>query len=436
MPVSLSRRRWLEMTALAAAGALAGIARAKAAGRTRGSGGGRPQVLIVGGGFAGAACALQLRALHAEADVALIEPARQYPTCPMSNEVIAQLRDLRSITLSRDGLRRAGVRLVPQPARSIDPQRRRVTLGDGGTLRYDRLVVAPGIRFLTQRIEGYDEAAARRMPHAWKAGEQTMLLARQLRAMPDGGIVAISVPPGLIRCPPGPYERASLIAQYLKQHKPRAKILIFDANNSFPKQPLFNDAWNRLYDGMIEWVPMTQDGAVVRVDPVSMTLWTASGPHRVAVANVIPPQAPAELAPASDLASEHGWCPIEPTSFESTQVPGIHVIGDACIADAMPKSASAAVSQARQCAAAIAALLSEREVPAPALDSVCYSRLSSDWALAFRGQFQLTDGRIESRDPPASAASALDAALAEQEARAATDWYRAIRQQAFGADAA
>ncbi len=430
--MSLNRRRWL---ALAAAGALTGLARAAPGVRTRSAAGGRPRVLIVGGGFAGSACALQLRALHAEADIALIDPAERYATCPMSNEVIAQMRDLRSIVLTRTGLRRAGVHLVPHTARSIDPEHRRVTLDDGATLRYDRLVVAPGIRFLTQRIEGYDEAAAQRMPHAWKAGEQTRLLAQQLVAMSEGGVVAISVPAGLMRCPPAPYERASLIAHYLKQHKPRSKILILDANNSFPRQPLFNDAWSRLYGGMIEWVPMTQDGAVVRVDASSMTLWTASGSHRVAVANVIPPQAPGELAPASGLASEHGWCPIEPASFESTQVPRIHVIGDACIADAMPKSASAAVSQARQCAAAIAALLLDKDLPAPAFDSVCYSRLSSDWALALHGQFELADGRIVSRDAPAPA-SALDLALAEREVRAAADWYRTIRREAFGADAA
>jgi hypothetical protein len=286
-------------------------------------------------------------------------------------------------------------------------------------------VVAPGIRFLWDRIEGYDEDAAQRMPHAWNAGEQTTRLANQLRSMEDGGVVAISVPSGLLRCPPGPYERASLIAHYLRQHKPRSKILILDANNSFPKQRQFTDAWSTLYPGMIEWIPVTQDGAVVRVDTATMTLYTAAGAHRVAVANVIPPQAPGELAPASALASDHGWCPIEPNTFESTIVRGVHVIGDACIADAMPKSASAAYSQAQQCAMAIASMLSGRDIPEPVFDSVCYSMLAPAQAIAFPGHFQVADGKI------VAAESAAAPEAAAQESRAAERWYINILAKAF-----
>ena len=222
-----------------------------------------------------------------------------------------------------------------------------VQLEGGRALPFDRLVVAPGIRFLWNKIEGYDEAATQAMPHAWQAGAQTQRLALQLRAMDDGGVVAISVPSGLLRCPPAPYERASLIAQYLSRHKPRSKVLIFDANNHFPRQDQFTDAWKSLYPGMIEWIPPTQDGTVVRVDTASMTLYTSNAAHAVAVANVIPPQAPGQIAADAGLASDHGWCPIAPATFESQLVRQVHVIGDACIADAMPKSASAAYSQAR-----------------------------------------------------------------------------------------
>jgi NADPH-dependent 2,4-dienoyl-CoA reductase/sulfur reductase-like enzyme len=345
----------------------------------------------------------------------------------MSNEVIAGMRAMASITLARGGLRRAGVNVIGDQVIAIDVQRRQLRLGAGGTLAFDRLVVAPGIRFLWDRIEGYDDNAAQKMPHAWKAGPQTMLLAAQLRGMPEGGVVAISVPSGLLRCPPAPYERASLIAHYLQQHKPRSKVLILDANNSFPKQAQFTEAWSTLYPGMIEWIPVIEDGTVVRVDTATMTLYTAANAHRVAVANIIPPQAPGELAPAAGLSSDHGWCPIQPDSFESTLVPGAHVIGDACIADAMPKSASAALSQAQQCATAVAAMLLGREAPAPVFDSICYSMLAPGQAIAFPAHFHVADGKIVAEQATSAPASPA------QESLAAQRWYAGIRANAFAA---
>jgi len=415
----LKRRGFLQRGALAAAGLMTGAVRAA----TRVAA--RPAVAIVGGGFAGSACALHLRQLNPDIDVRLIDPVEHYATCPMSNEVIAGERGMASITLARGGLRRAGVSVIGDQVIGVDAQQHQLRLGAGTTLAFDRLVVAPGIRFLWNRIEGYDEDTAQKMPHAWKAGPQTMLLAAQLRRMPDGGVVAISVPSGLLRCPPGPYERASLIAHYLRRHKPRSKVLILDANNSFPKQAQFTDAWNTLYPGMIEWIPVIEDGAVVRVDSATMTLYTAANAHRVAVANVIPPQAPGELAPAAGLSSGHGWCPIDPDSFESTMVPGVHVIGDACIADAMPKSASAAVSQAQQCARAVAAMLSGREAPEPVFDSICYSMLAPEQALAFPAHFQVADGKIVATQAAATPATPA------QESLAAQRWYAEIRARAF-----
>jgi NADPH-dependent 2,4-dienoyl-CoA reductase/sulfur reductase-like enzyme len=251
--------------------------------------------------------------------------------------------------------------------------------------------------------------------------------------MPDGSVVAISVPSGFMRCPPGPYERASLIAHYLTKYKPRSKVLILDANNYFPKQPLFTDAWHRLYPDMIEWIPLTQGGTVVRVDAATMTLFTENGSHRVAVANIIPPQAPGELAPATGLASDHGWCPVDPRSFESTLLPNVHVIGDACIADAMPKSASAALSQAQHCAGAIAAGLRGHELVQKALDSVCYARVSPDWALAFPGHFAIVDGHIVAPQPASSPGLELDTEAAAVASHDAERWYADIRARAFAA---
>jgi sulfide dehydrogenase [flavocytochrome c] flavoprotein chain len=424
----IGRRRWLQMSSLAAAYGMSGMRPARAAPAAA-----RQRVVIVGAGFAGSACALQLRRLDAAIELTLIDPDERYLTCPMSNEVLVGQRELASISVSRAGVRRAGIRLLRARVDAIDPDQRRVRLAGGGALGYDRLVVAPGIRLLWNRIEGYDEAAAQRMPHAWQAGEQTMRLARQLRAMDDGGVVAICVPSGLMRCPPAPYERASLVAHYLSQHKPRSKILIFDSNNHFPRQDVFTAAWQSMYPGMIDWIAPTQDGAVVRVDAASMTLYTANAAHPVAVANVIAPQAPGQLAADAGLAAGHGWCPIAPASFESQLISNVHVIGDACIADAMPKSASAAASQAHQCARAIVALLAGSEPAPPSFDSVCYSMLGPGRALAIHGRFSIEAGSIvASAVQPGPAAAGSDTDPSAQQALAAQRWYRAIRADAFG----
>jgi sulfide dehydrogenase [flavocytochrome c] flavoprotein chain len=388
----------------------------------------RARIVIVGGGFSGGCCALELHALSPQTDVTLIDAQSRYFTCPMSNAALVGLRDLRSLLVTRTGIAAAGIRYVRARVSAIDAGRRRVRLASGESLPYDRLVLAPGIRFRFGTPEGYDPAAVRQMPHAWEAGPQTQLLAAQLHDMPDGGTVAICVPGGLMRCPPGPYERAGLIADWLKAHRRRSKVLIFDANNHFPRQDVFQAAWQALYPGMIEWIPSTEGGTVTRVDPATRTLFTDAGVHHVAVANVIPPQAPGELALSAGLAQGHGWCPVHPETFESQLLPGIHVIGDACIAGAMPKAASAGVSQARQCAAAIAAQLAGQGPPAATLESVCYSMVSAESAFAIRGRFEVTDGELralESVPPPA------DAAPSSAHLYEATAWYAQLRQRCF-----
>jgi sulfide dehydrogenase [flavocytochrome c] flavoprotein subunit len=386
------------------------------------------KVVIVGGGFAGATCALSLRRLNTAIEVTLVDPEDRYVTCPMSNRVLVGLRDLKSITVTRRGLERAGVRYVRGRVAAIDAERRRVRLDGGAVLAFDRLVMAPGIRLLWGKPQGYDEAAAQVMPHAWQAGTQTEILAGQLRALRNGGVVAISVPAGPMRCPPGPFERASLIADYLKQNKPRCKVLIFDSNNRFPRQEAITRAWQSLYPGMIEWIPIVEDGAVVRVAPAKRVLYTSHSAHRVDVANIIPPQAPGLLAAQAGLASDHGWCPIRPESFESLTIANVHVIGDACIADPMPKAASAANSQGKHCALAIAAAFDGLEPPAPQLESVCYDMLASDSALSIHGRFQLADGVIRQmpgfEDP--------ETAPSRREARNAVDWYESIVADSFG----
>ena len=413
----MRRRDFLRLSAFAGASATfrarASEARTKA------------RVVIVGGGFGGSSCALELRGLNQSMDVTLVDPDLRYVTCPMSNEALIGLRDLASLTVTRAGLAAAGVRHVRDRATAIDAKAGTVRTAGGTTIAFDRLVVAPGIRFLWGTPEGYDEAASAIMPHAWKAGDQTKRLAIQLRAMKDGGVVAISVPSGLMRCPPAPYERASLIAGFLKAHKPRSKILIFDANNHFPRQDVFTAEWRSRYPGMIDWLAMTP---VLRVDTAKTILHTAKGAQPVAVANVIAPQAPGEIAADAGLATGHGWCPVDPVTFESKLVPRVHVVGDACIAGAMPKSASSAHSQARRCAAAIAALLDGRTPSRPTFDSVCYSLISPKEALSIHGKFEVADGQIRPADEP----SARMPAPGADEAMRAQAWYRAIRAEAFG----
>jgi sulfide dehydrogenase [flavocytochrome c] flavoprotein chain len=389
----------------------------------------KAKVVVVGGGFAGATCALSLRHLNPAIEVTLVDPDERYVTCPMSNSALVGLREMKSITVTRHGLERAGVRYVRGRVASIDAELRRARLDGGAVLAYDRLVMAPGIRLLWGKPQGYDAAAAQVMPHAWQAGVQTEILATQVRAMRNGGVVAICVPAGPMRCPPGPFERASLIAGYLQQNKPRSKVLIFDSNNRFPRQEAITHAWQSLYPGMIEWIPVIEDGAVVRVAPAKRVLYTSHGAHRVDVANIIPAQAPGLLAVQAGLASDHGWCPIRPETFESLVVANVHVIGDACIADPMPKAASAANSQGKHCAQVIAAVFAGREPPAPQFESVCYSMLASDSALSIHGRFQLADGVI--RQMPGL--EDLGSVPSRQEARNADSWYTSIVADSFGA---
>jgi sulfide dehydrogenase [flavocytochrome c] flavoprotein chain len=421
----MRRRIFLQLSAGAAG---AGILRTVGAARPRVRI--KAKVVVVGGGFAGAGCAILMRRLDPAIEVTLVDPDDRYVTCPMSNSVLAGFRGIESISVSRLGLRRAGVNYVRDWVTSIDAQRRRARLAGGAELAYDRLVMAPGIRFLWGSPDGYSRDTSLAMPHAWQAGAQTEILSAQLRRMRDGGVVAISVPTGAMRCPPGPFERASLIAAFLRQAKPRSKVLIFDSNNHFPRQDIFSDAWQSLYPGMIEWIPVVDGGAVVRVaSEGKRILYTSHGAHPVDVANIIPPQAPGIAAVQAGLASDHGWCPINPLTFESLLIAGVHVIGDACIADPMPKAASAANAQATQCALAIAAALDGREPAAPLFESVCYSMLAHRRALSIHGRFQLVDGAIRAVEGSAGPGSEGS----EQEARNAEHWYKGLVAASFGA---
>ncbi|HEV8678416.1 MAG TPA: NAD(P)/FAD-dependent oxidoreductase [Stellaceae bacterium] len=391
------------------------------------------RVVVIGGGFAGATCARTLKRLDPRLAVTLVEQSRVFTACPFSNEVIAGLRDLREQQFGYDKIAATGVALTVAAATGVNPQTRTVTLADGTQLAYDRLVMAPGIDLRWGAVPGYDEAAAEQMPHAWKAGAQTLLLQRQLEAMEDGGLVVIAAPANPFRCPPGPYERASLIAHYLKTKKPRSKLIVLDAKDAFSKQKLFQNAWAALYPGLIEWVSLSAGGKATSVDPKAMTIATDFETHKPAVANVIPPQKAGHIADLAGVADRSGWCPIDPATFQSTLQPNIHVIGDAAIAGAMPKSAFAGNAEAKVCAAAVAALLAGGTPQTPKLINTCYSLVAPDYGISVAGVYHPANGQL-AEIAGAGGVSPLDApaAVRAQEAQIANGWFRTITAEVFG----
>lgn len=420
-----TRRQFLELSAAAAATVLGPrLARAQTSG---------PRVVVVGGGFAGASCARALRQADPKIVVTLVEPNATFTACPFSNSVIVGMRELSAQQFTYGRVAADGITILRTSASAVDAPAKSVTLADGAKLAYDRLVLAPGIDIRWGALAGYDEAASAQMPHAWRAGDQTLLLRRQLEAMDDGGLVVIVAPANPFRCPPGPYERASLIAHFLKTKKPKSKLLVLDAKDAFSKQRLFQAAWAELYPGLLEWVPLSKGGNVTSADAATRTLVTDFGKHQAKVANVIPPQKAGRIAEVAGVTDRSGWCPIDPVTFESKLQAGIHVIGDAAIAGAMPKSAFAANSQAKVCAAAVATLVAGGTPSSPKLINTCYSLVAPDYGISVAGVYQPTSGQLADV-PGAGGVSPSDAPRETRKAEAvlAEAWFRTITGEAFG----
>ena len=391
------------------------------------------RIVVVGGGFGGASCARALKQIDPKLQVTLVEANRTFTACPFSNTVIAGLRSIEQQQFTYDKIAADGVTVIAQAATKIDPQARTAGLADGTSLAYDRLVLAPGIDLRFDALPGYDEAAAAKMPHAWKAGEQTLLLRKQLEAMDDGGLVVIAAPANPYRCPPGPYERACLIAYYLKTKKPRSKLLILDAKDTFSKQRLFQNAWKELYPGLVEWISLSQGGKVNAVDSSTNTLITDFGNHTAQVANVIPPQRAGRIAGIAGVADNTGWCAIDPVTFESKSVPNIHVIGDACIAGAMPKSAFSANAQAKACASAVATLIAGGAPAAPKLINTCYSLAAPDYGFSVAGVYHPKNGllaEVEGSGGVSPADAPRD--FRASEAVYAQSWFETTTAEVFG----
>ncbi len=355
------------------------------------------KVVVVGGGTGGATAAKYLRMADPSLDVTLIEADKYYHTCYLSNEVLSGVRSIDSIRFGFGGLQKHGVKVVHDTVERIDTAKKRVIGSGGKQYPYDRCILSPGIDFRFEAIEGYDAGVAETIPHAWKAGPQTVTLRKQLTDMRDGGTVIIAPPENPFRCPPGPYERASQIAMYLQREKPKSKVLILDPKQKFSKQGLFKQGWKDLYgfgtgNSLIEWRGKQDEAGVVAVDAGSMTVTTAFGDEiKGDVLNIIPPQKAAKVAHASGLTDKSGWCPIDLHTFESSLQKGVHVIGDASIAKGMPKSGYSANSQAKVCAAAVAALLMGKEPGTPSYVNTCYSIVGKDYGISVAAVYRLAE---------------------------------------------
>lgn len=392
------------------------------------------RVVIVGGGFGGVTAARTLKQLNPYLEILLIEPNRQYVSCPMSNLVLSGEMGMGQLTFDYQKLSgRFGIEILPVAAARLDAQQRQVILADKQRVSYDKLIVSPGIDFVWGGIEGYVQETAEIFPHAWKAGPQTLLLKQQLDKMPDGGTVAISVPSTPFRCPPGPYERASQIAQLIKNEKPHSKLLILDGQDQFSKQALFEKAWNALYPGVIEWVPKAKDGEILRVDAKNKVLYGDFESWSVDVANVIPPQRAGAFARDNGLTDATGWCPVNAADFSSSLLPDIHVIGDAALANPLPKSAFAAASQAKLVAHMVVAELKGLPRPKPALANVCYSLVGPEYGISIAGIYRVDGGKwVGVKDAGGVSPLEAESGLRATEARHAESWFQSMIAESFG----
>lgn len=429
----LNRRQFLQNlggTAAVASGTLA------LTGLSHGKSGKTPDahVVVVGGGFGGATCAKYLAKLHPQLKITLIDSQSHHVTCPFSNTVIGGLNKIDYITHSFDQLKqRWKINVVQDRAVDVDPVAKTISLQAGKKISYDKLVLSPGIDFKWEAIEGYDKAVAEQLPHAWQAGPQTILLRKQLEAMADGGTVIITAPGNPFRCPPGPYERASLMAWYFKSHKPKSKILILDDKDKFSKQPLFQDAWDELYGNMIEWVPGSQGGKIKAVNAKNKTVTAVDGEvHKGAVINIIPPQKAGAIAVKAGLSNDAGWCKVNQRTFESAVHKHIYVIGDASIAGKMPKSGYAANNQAKVCAMQLIADLMGKDEIEPSWANTCYSLVSKDYGISVAAVYRHTKDGIK----PVKGAGGVsprqgNGNIRTMEAVYADGWYRAITRDMF-----
>lgn len=393
----------------------------------------KAKVVVIGGGYGGAIAAKYIRMMDPGIHVTLIEQNEHYYSCPLSNWVIAHFRELEAQKHSYKTMMSAHkVQVVHEKAIGVDHDKKMVKTDKGNSFSYDRLVVSPGVDF--KPLEGYTEAASKKMPHAWKAGPQTQMLADQMKAMKDGGTVVICPPSNPFRCPPGPYERASLIAWYLKKHKPKSKIIMLDPKPKFSKFGLFTGGWKQLYgygtdNSMIEWNGST---AISAVDAGAMTVSTDVDDIKGDVISVIPNQQAGKIAIAAGLADAKGWCPVDFRTFESKKQKGVFVIGDSSAAAGLPKSGYAANSEAKVAAAAVVDQLNGRTPGDPTFTNTCYSLLDPDYGISVAAVYKYEGGKKVQKIAGGLSPGKASAAFRKQEALYNESWYQSIMTDMFG----
>ncbi|MEL7167251.1 MAG: NAD(P)/FAD-dependent oxidoreductase [Pseudomonadota bacterium] len=386
--MTLDRRTFLGTAAAASAALTAPMVRAQAT----------PRVVVVGGGAGGATAARYIaKDSKGAIDVTLIEPTRTYYTCFFSNLYIGGFKEMNQLGHSYGAMAAGGVNVVHDWAVGVDRDAKTVALAGGGSVPYDKLILSPGIDFVDGAVAGWDVSAQNSMPHAYKAGSQTELLKAQLQAMPEGGTFAMVAPPNPYRCPPGPYERVSMVAHFLKQNNPTAKILVADPKPKFSKMALFQEGWGTHYDGMIDWVGEDFGGGNVEVDPAAMTVSIDGEVTKVDVCNVIPAMKAGRIADLAGV-TDGNWAPVNAADMSTKADSDIHVLGDASQQGDMPKSGFSANSQAKVCANAVRGALTGSKVFPAKFSNTCWSLISTNDGVKVGATYEATPEKIAKVD--------------------------------------
>lgn len=420
--ISINRRYFIQV--LVSAGSMLSARRVLAQGRKK--------VVIIGGGVGGITAARTLLASHLNIDVTVIEPNAFYTTCFFSGSVLAGFQSRSELDFSYRNLKNVeNIAWVQARADHIDADKSVVRLSTGDVLSYDRLIVAPGIGFQLSAIEGYSETASFVFPHAYDLGHRIDPLKARLEALDDGALLAISIPERPYRCTPAPYERASMIAHYLKTYKPKSKVIILDSKNEFPLMDRILPAWERFYGDMIEWVPADFGGKLDAVNVADGSISAGGEIISPALANIIPPQRAGDIALTAGLVDKSGWCPVDTVSLESTLIPKIHVIGDAIEAGDMSKSADSAASHGYVCGAAVGQFLTGEAPTIPEYENACYFLVAQDHGLKVGGSYTPKSGRIVGTKGFSSAVGETDA-VRKVTAFDGVNWYQQTTQKLFG----
>jgi NADPH-dependent 2,4-dienoyl-CoA reductase/sulfur reductase-like enzyme len=391
----------------------------------------KPRVLVVGGGAGGATAARYIaKDSKGAIDVILVEPTRTYYTCFFSNLYLGGVKEFDDIGHTYGKLAAIGINVVHDWAIGVDRDKKMVSLAGGSALPYDKLILSPGIDFVEGAVEGWDLSSQNAMPHAYKAGSQSELLKAQIMAMPQGGTYAMVAPPNPYRCPPGPYERVSMVAYYLSQHNPTAKIIIADPKPKFSKMALFQEGWNAHYAGMIDWIGSEFGGENVAVDPGAMTISIDGESINVDACNVIPAMKAGRIAAVAGV-TDGNWAPVNAVDMSSKADADIYVLGDASQQGDMPKSGFSANSQAKVCANAVRGALTGSKIFPAKFANTCWSLINADNGVKVGATYKATDEKIAKVDGFISKTGET-ADIRKQTYLESEDWYTGITSDMFG----